>query len=56
MAFRGVECQRPEYVADAIKGGVTDANWEAFKAGLNTYGYDFYIDFFNKKYHHTLND
>ncbi len=43
-----------QYVADAVKNGVTDANWEAFKAGLNTYGYDFYVDFFNKLYHHEL--
>lgn len=43
-----------QFTAEAVKNGVTDASWEAFKAGLNTYGYDFYIDFYNQKYHHAL--
>ena len=43
-----------QFVADSVKYGVTDDSWNAFKAGLNTYGYDFYIDFWNAKYHHEL--
>ena len=43
-----------QFVADSVKYGVTDDSWNAFKAGLNTYGYDFYVEFWNAKYHHEL--
>ncbi len=43
-----------EFVAQSVRDGVTDASWEQFKSNLNNYGYDFYIDFFNAKYHHEL--
>lgn len=45
-----------QFVADSVKNGVTDNTWNAFKAGLSTYGYDFYVEFWNAKYHHALND
>lgn len=42
------------FVAESVINGVTDESWEAFKADLNRYGYDFYIDFYNKLCHNEL--
>lgn len=37
------------FVASSVFDGVTDETWEAFKASLDQYGYQFYLDWYNKK-------
>ena len=42
------------FVADSIKHGVTDESWNAYLSQLKAYNYDYYIEFYNAKYHHEL--
>lgn len=37
------------YVADAILNGVTDESWAAFQKQIDSLGYDYYLEFFQKK-------
>ena len=39
------------FIASSILNGVTDASWDEYVAGLETYGYSFYIEWYNAKYH-----
>lgn len=48
----GLSAMIKEFVAQSVKNGVTDEAWNKYVNDLNTYGYDFYVDFFNTKYHH----
>lgn len=48
----GLDAMIKEFVAQSVKNGVTDDSWSKFLSDLDAYGYDFYIDFFNTKYHY----
>lgn len=48
----GLSAMIKEFVAQSVKNGVTDDSWNQYLNDLNTYGYDFYVEFFNTKYHH----
>ena len=48
----GLGAMIKEFVAQSVKNGVTDDAWNQYLNDLNTYGYDFYVEFFNTKYHH----
>lgn len=50
----GLGAMIKEFVAQSVKNGVTDESWNKYINDLNAYGYDFYVDFFNTKYHHGL--
>lgn len=48
----GLTSMIQEFVAQSVKSGVTDDSWNQYINNLSTYGYEFYVDFFNTKYHH----
>lgn len=48
----GLSAMIQEFVAQSVKNGVTDEAWNKYLGDLDTYGYQYYIDFFNTKYHH----
>ncbi len=50
----GLTAMIQEFVAQSVKNGVTDDAWNKYLNDLNTYGYEYYVDFFNAKYHHEL--
>jgi len=50
----GLSAMIKEFVAQSVKNGVTDEAWNKYLNDLTTYGYDFYLEFFNAKYHHEL--
>lgn len=42
------------FFAESVMRGVTDESWNAYLADLETYGYDYYLDFYNKLAHNEL--
>lgn len=42
------------FFAESVMNGITDESWNAYLNDLETYGYDYYIDFYNKKAHNEL--
>ena len=43
------------FFADAVmKKGVTDESWNSYLADLENYGYNYYVDFYNKLAHNEL--
>ena len=42
------------FFAESVMNGVTDESWNAYLNDLETYGYDYYIDFNNKRAHNEL--
>lgn len=48
----GLTAMIQEFVAQSVKNGVTDETWNKYLSDLSNYGYDFYVEFFNTKYHH----
>lgn len=42
------------FFSDAIMKGVTDESWNSYLADLENYGYNYYVDFYNKLAHNEL--
>ena len=42
------------FFAESVMRGVTDESWNSYLADLETYGYDYYLDFYNKLAHNEL--
>lgn len=42
------------FFAESVMNGVTDESWAAFQDNLKTYGYDYYIEFWNKAAHNAF--
>lgn len=50
----GLTAMIQEFVAQSVKSGVTDESWNKYLNDLNTYGYEYYVEFFNAKYNREL--
>lgn len=42
------------FCANSVMNGVTDESWNNYLKDLNTFNYDFYVDFYNQMNHGTL--
>ena len=51
FATDGLDDYIKGFIASSILNGVTDETWDTYLEGLNTYGYDVYVSWYNDKYH-----
>ena len=52
----GLNSYIDSFIANSILDGVTDESWESFQNGLNSYGYDYYLEWYQNYMDGTLDE